>query len=129
MKHSTNFGFQKGIRQFQEIRRPSFFTVYEDNSELMRLLKIVYKEDDNGIIQSDLSYLFSKDADPNVIKFIKDILQQDCSSLRQPSIPDGMSDDDVERYSPRLGELSDDYYVRLRGLIKEESDKLKSKEK
>lgn len=129
MKHLSNFGFQKGIRQFGSVKNPSVFTAYEDNSELVRLLKIVYKEDENGIIQSDLAYLFSKDADPNVIKFIKDILQQDCSSLRQPSIPDGMSDDDVERYSPRLGELSDDYYVRLRGLIKEESEKLQKQKK
>lgn len=121
MKRNIHFAFMQGLDISSNGTLPTSYESFmpnDDTSELVRLLKLVFSKDDRGLVTGDLAYAFAKDADPNVIKFIKDVLQQDTSSLRQPSIPDGMSDEDIEALSPHVGELFDSYKDRLADYIK-----------
>ena len=117
MKRSNDFAFLNGISKSECVTAVSEMAVSADNSELNRLLRIVFAPDDNGVVKGDLSYYMSGKASPEVIQFIKDVLQQDMSSYRQPSIADGMDDDFVEDLSPRLSETKDAYAHRIREII------------
>lgn len=118
MKRTNKFSFQNGIlvAQCAAPKQPSLIEV-NDNSELNRLLRIVFAPDDNGNVQGDLSLYMSKKASPEVIEFIKECLMQDLSQYREKTIPEGMSDDDFELFSRHIDESRDEYALRLRDLV------------
>lgn len=118
MKRTNNFSFLHGFCKADclIISAPPA-VVTDDNSELNRLLKIVFQSDDNGVIQGDINAVMNSKTPPEVVTFIKQVLQQDLSSYRQPPIPDGMSDDMAESLAPVLGESKTQYAERVRSII------------
>lgn len=106
-----------------------------DDSELNRLLAIIFKPDEDGIVHGDIAMELGSKVSPEVRQFIKDVLQQDMSSYRMPAIPDGMDDDFALSLSRNLGESKQDYAERVAEIIRyntneirESQEQLQSKE-
>ncbi len=120
MKRTNNFAFCHGIVKSDsfDANRESLIVSVNDDSELNRLLRIIFSPDENGVIDGDIAMLMNKKASPEVIQFIKEVLQQDMSSYRTPPVPDGMSDDEVDMYDYHpLLETKSQYAERMREII------------
>lgn len=122
MKRTNNFAFQGGMLNAScGAPKVSILEPYNDNSELNRLLNIVFAPDDNGIVRGDLACFMSDKASPEVRDFIKECLMLDMSNYRLPSIPDGWSDEDVETYSRQFDETREEYAQRMRDIVQTEN--------
>lgn len=120
MKRTNNYAFCHGVVKSDSFdhNRESLIVSVNDDSELNRLLRIVFAPDENGVIDGDIGLMMNKKASPEVIQFIKEVLQQDVSNYRTPTIPDGMSDDEVDAYDYHpLQETKSQYAERMREII------------
>lgn len=126
MKRSNNFSFLHGVlKSVSPDTVVSPIKLSEDNSELNRLLKIIFAPDDNGVIAGDIGAVLNAKTPPEIVTFVKQVLQQDLSNYRQPSIPDGMSDEFAESLAPILGESKSDYANRVSEIIRYNQNELK----
>lgn len=83
------------------------------------LLKLVYSLDERTLCPSgDLQYFVNSKANPEVKKFILDNLMMDVSGSSKPSLPDGMSDDDIFALSRQSGESLEAYVERMNTEVK-----------
>lgn len=120
MKRNYNFGFLAGYRVHDIVLTDGLCEV-EDNSELNRLLSVVFAPNSNGVIDGDLAYTMSSNADPQIVKFVKDVLQQDLSNYKQPPVGD-LSDSDVENLSYHLGESKQEYAERISEYVRQQKN-------
>lgn len=130
MKRSANFAFLHGIcSPIAPDTTAQVLVESEDNSELNRLLRIVFAPDDEGLVHGDIALTMSSKTPPEVIQFIKEVLQQDLSAYRQPALPDGMSDDFAESLAPVLGESKSDYAARVHEIIRYQQNEISDAQK
>ena len=107
------------------VRRESFGIIeVSDNSELNRLLALVFKSDKDHRPDSDLSMLMNKNLDPQVLNFLKEVLQQDTSRYADEVIPDGLFDDDERlQLLPNEYESYQQYQERMSSWLSSHRDK------
>lgn len=123
--NSKNFGFAQHLSRVVEREHPYELLCIVDNSELNRLLSIVFAPDEFGSIQGDLGLLLSDKVDPQIVNFIKNQLLFDTSSKVQSPLPSWLSDEDAEFMRRNPNETMDDYSERLAKKMIELKDSLK----
>lgn len=111
--NAPNFGFAQGLSRFTELQRPYAVVNCVDNSELNRLLSLVFSADEFGSIQGDLGILLSEKVDPAIVNFVKQQLLFDTTPAQQAPLPTFISDDDAIEMRRNLNETSDEYAERL----------------
>ena len=108
------------------VRRESFgICEVDDNSELNRLLSLVFRsKDSQHRPDSDLSMLMQKNLDPQILNFLKEVLQQDTSKYADEVIPDGLFDDDERiQLLPNEYESYQQYQERMSTWLASHRDK------
>lgn len=122
--NSHNFGFAAGLSRVVEPARSYELTAVVDNSELNRLLSIVFAMDDTGSIQGDLGMLLNENVDPQIINFVKNQLLFDTTSSVQAPLPSWITDDDAVQLRRSPNETMDDYAQRMASIMTELKSKM-----
>lgn len=115
--NAPNMAAFAGLSRFIETEKPCRLVVVVDNSELNRLLSLVFAADDTGAIQGDIGMLLSDKVDPQIVAFVKQQLLFDTSSSVQSPLPSWMSDDDALQMRRNGNESMDDYAERMASLM------------
>lgn len=115
--NAPNMAAFVGLSRFVETDKPSSLIAVVDNSELNRLLSIVFAADETGAIQGDIGMLLSDKVDPQIVAFVKQQLLFDTSSSVQSPLPSWMSDDDALQMRRNGNETMDDYAERMASLM------------
>lgn len=90
-----------------------------DNSELSRLLKLIYKENPRTkLAESDLSILASDSVNPEIANWVRTQLMRP-QDFGEKSIYQGqqVDDDTIMDLTRNCGESVDDYFVRVRSYV------------
>lgn len=127
--NSKNFGFASHLSRVIEKDHPYELIAVVDNSELNRLLSIIFAPDEFGCIHGDLGMLLSDKVDPQIVNFIKNQLLFDTSSKVQSPLPSWLSDDDAVFMRRNDNETMDEYSERLAKRMLEIKDSLKQEKK
>lgn len=128
MKRELNAPFMAsfvGLSRFVEKDKPCRLVAVVDNSELNRLLSLVFAADDTGAIQGDIGMLLSDKVDPQIVAFVKQQLLFDTTSSAQSPLPSWMSDDDALQMRRNGNESMDDYAERMASLMLKLKDDMK----
>lgn len=123
--NAPNMAAFVGLSRFVENEKPSRLIAVVDNSELNRLLSLVFAADDTGAIQGDIGMLLSDKVDPQIVAFVKQQLLFDTSSSVQSPLPSWMSDDDALQMRRNGNETMDEYAERMSSLIIKLKDLMK----
>lgn len=123
--NAPNMAAFVGLSRFVETEKPSRLIAFVDNSELNRLLSIVFAADETGAIQGDIGMLMSDKVDPQIVAFVKQQLLFDTSSSVQSPIPSWMSDDDALQMRRNGNETMDEYAERMSSLMFKLKDNMK----
>lgn len=124
-KRNSHYGSFDGIT-FMEIPEPTYdLNVVEDNSELNRLLGIIFAPDEFGSIQGDLGFVLNENVDPQIVNFVKSQLLFDTTQSVQSPLPSWMSDDDAVELRRNDNETMDSYAERLAKKMIELKDSMK----
>lgn len=127
LRKNCNYSFMDGLT-IREIPPKSFtLSRFSDDSELNRLLSVVFAFDENGNCDGDLAYMFRKDADPEIMDWIKKNFQFDTTSCQSEPIPSWMSDDEAIRLSRGQYETREDYALRMHSELSNIKKMMKSK--
>lgn len=124
--NTLNYGSFVGLSRCVEQTVLHQLELVEDNSEINRLLNIIFSPDETGSIQGDLGFIMNDKVDPQIVNFVKSQLLFDTSSHVQAPLPSWMSDDDalVMRRDPN--ETMDDYATRMAEHMIKLQDSMKS---
>ena len=108
------FRFQKhvdeieaGLQELVAVPKPEI-----QESETDALLRMVYAAGEDGWPVSDLVFYISKEANPEVKKFILDNIMIDVSAAKTPSV-NGLPDNQVIMLMRQDGESRESYLSRL----------------
>lgn len=123
--NAPNMAAFVGLSRFVETEKPSRLIAVVDNSELNRLLSIVFAADETGAIQGDIGMIMSDKVDPQIVAFVKQQLLFDTSSSVQSPIPSWMSDDDALQMRRNGNETMDEYAERMSSLMLKLKDNMK----
>lgn len=124
-KRNSHYGSFNGITVL-EIPEPTYdLNVVEDNSELNRLLGIIFAPDEFGSIQGDLGFVLNENVDPQIVNFVKSQLLFDTTQSVQFPLPSWMSDDDAVELRRNDNETMDSYAERLAKKMLELKDSMK----
>ena len=108
------FRFQKHVEEIeaglQELVHSPLPDIQETETDA--LLRIVYKAGEDGWPISDLAFYVSKEANPEVKKFILDNIMIDVSAAKTPSV-NGLPDNQVIMLMRHDGESRESYLSRL----------------
>lgn len=126
--NTLNFGSFQGLSRFKESDYDYNLVVVNDNSELNRLLSIIFSPDDTGSIQGDIGFVLNNKVDPQIVNFVKSQLLFDTSSHVQSSLPIWMTDDDAMVMRRDPNETMDDYATRMAEYMLKIKDSLKFKQ-
>lgn len=125
--NTLNYGSFQGLSRFKERDVVHQLVVMNDNSELNRLLSIIFAPDETGSIQGDIGFVLNDKVDPQIVNFVKSQLLFDTSSHVQSPIPSWMSDDDAVVMRRDAYETMDEYATRMADHMLKLKDSMKPK--
>lgn len=125
--NTLNYGSFSGLSRFVEPTVQHKLDLVEDNSELNRLLSLIFKPDETGSIQGDIGFVLNDKVDPQIVNFIKNQLLFDTSSHVQAPLPSWMSDEDALVMRRDANETMDEYATRMAEHMIKLQDSMKPK--